>query len=213
MAERRRNRRRRLGRRKPFRDPKPTILIVCEGERTEPQYLRGFRRACRNPRVEIAVSADHGVPMTLVRIAKQRKLDSEAAAKREGDDNLAFDAVWCVFDVDEHPEVANAKAMARDNGIGLAVSNPCFELWLLLHFREQPGMQDRRRVHELLAQFVPDYRKHVEFSIHCGGYRQAVERAEKLNDAADDAGEIGRNPTTNVYPLTESIRGDSVFPS
>ncbi len=38
----RRDRDRRPGRRAPFREPKPVILIVCEGERTEPEYFEGF---------------------------------------------------------------------------------------------------------------------------------------------------------------------------
>jgi hypothetical protein len=46
------------------------------------------------------------------------------------------DEVWCVFDVDEHPKLAEARDQANANGIQLAVSNPCFELWLLLHFQE-----------------------------------------------------------------------------
>ena len=65
-----RNRQRRQGRRPPFRDPKPTILVVSEGEVTEPEYIRGLQSACRNPRVTIEVAEEHGVPRTLVRIAK-----------------------------------------------------------------------------------------------------------------------------------------------
>ena len=66
-----RNRQRRQGRRPPFRDPKPTILVVSEGEKTEPEYFRGFARACRNPRVTIEVAPEHGVPRTLVEVAKR----------------------------------------------------------------------------------------------------------------------------------------------
>ncbi len=66
-----RNRQRQQGRRTPFLDPKPTILVVSEGEVTEPEYLQGLQSACRNPRVTIEVAREHGVPKTLVRIAKQ----------------------------------------------------------------------------------------------------------------------------------------------
>ena len=34
-----------LRRRAPSRDPRPRILVVCEGEKTEPAYLKGFFRA------------------------------------------------------------------------------------------------------------------------------------------------------------------------
>ena len=206
MPSRRRHRDRRPGRRPPFRDPKPIVLIICEGERSEPEYLEGFARACRNSRVRIEIASEHGAPRILVATAKDLKKRSEAAAKREGDENLAYDAVWCVFDVDEHPQIADARQMARDNGIELAISNPCFELWLLLHFRESPGMQHRARICELLSGHVPGYDKRVEFASYSAGYPQAVKRAEQMDQKAQEVGEPGRNPTTGVYRLTEAIR-------
>ena len=138
-----RDRQRSQGRRRPFRDPKPLILVVSEGKITEPEYLRGFADACRNPRVDIEIAPEHGVPRTVVEVARDRKKEAEEAATREKDDNLAYDSVWGVFDMDEHPNVGEAKEMARDNDIHLAVSNPCIELWLLLHFRE--NRRNRRR--------------------------------------------------------------------
>ena len=78
MSIPRRDRKRRPGRQKPFLDPKPIILIVCEGEKTEPQYFKAFSLACENPRVAIRVAREHGVPRTLVETAKKFK---EEAAK------------------------------------------------------------------------------------------------------------------------------------
>ena len=204
-----RNRQRRQGRRPAFLDPKPTILVVSEGEVTEPEYLHGLRRACRNPRVTIEVAREHGVPRTLVDFAKQYKEQAEIKAAREGDDNLAYDSVWCVFDIDEHPRVGEAKEMARDNGIHLAISNPCFELWLLLHFRENPGMQDRAKMKDMLTKHVSEYDKHVDYATYAAGYPQAVLRAKRMDESAEEAGEPGRNPTTCVYKLTELICGES----
>jgi hypothetical protein len=97
--------------------------------------------------------------------------------------------------------------MARDNGIDLAVSNPCFELWLLLHFRDNPGMQDRGKLGKMLTEFVPEYDKHVDYATYAAGYAQAVARSARMDQAAENDGESGRNPTTGVYRLTEVIRG------
>jgi hypothetical protein len=99
--------------------------------------------------------------------------------------------------------------MARDNGIELAISNPCFELWLLLHFRESPGMQNRRKLSEMLVKHVPGYDKDVNYAVYSNGYPHAVSRAEKIAKAAESAGESGRNPSTDVYKLTEIIRGSN----
>lgn len=200
-----RRRHRKPARRDPFRDTLPVVLIVCEGKVTEPQYFEGLKRAARNPRVTIRISPQHGVPKTLVEVAKQWKDVAEKEAKREGDDNLRIDSVWCVFDVDEHPGIPEAQQTACDDGIELAVSNPCFELWLLLHFRDSPGMQDRDHIRQLLKHDVPEYDKHVEFSTYSSGYSQAVTRAERLDRMADEVRDPGCNPTTGVYRLATLV--------
>lgn len=201
-----RDRDRRRARRTPFRDPKPVILIVCEGAVTEPEYFDGLRRDCRNPRVHIRLEPARGAPEALVRTAKRLKRAAEKEAKREADENVVFDAVWCVCDVDEHVGLDKAQAAAQGEGIRMAISNPCFELWLLLHFHDDPGPQHRRHLQQRLRQQLPDYDKRVRFDAYKPGYEEAVRRAERLDRRATDRGEPGGNPTTGVYLLTESIR-------
>jgi hypothetical protein len=174
---------------------------------TEPEYLRAYTAHHRNPRVQVVIDPGEGVPRTLVEKAKQRKHAAEAEARRQKDDNLAFDEVWCVHDIDDHPKLDEARVMARDNGIELAVSNPSFELWLILHFRDNPGAQHRDRMVAILKDLLPGYDKHVEFGHVVHGYNDAVTRARRLDQMADEDGESGRNPTTGVWRLTESIKG------
>jgi hypothetical protein len=211
MANHRRDRPRRPARRQPFREPKPVILVVCEGERTEPEYFEGFAKAYRKL-VTIRIAPEHGVPRSLVTIAKSYKKEAEDAAGREGDENQKYDSVWCVFDVDDHPQVADALRMARDNGIKLAISNPCLELWLLLHFRDSPGMQHRGKIGKMLSKYVTGYDKGVQFTVFAAGYQQAVTRAKRMDQSDRSPGDLGGNPTTRVYKPTEEIRasGESV---
>jgi hypothetical protein len=208
MRGSRRDRHRSPARRIPFRVPKPLILIVCEGKNTKPQYFDGFKRNCRNPRVEIRIAREHRVPKSLVETAKDYKIEADADAKRTKDENHAYDSVWCVFDVDEHPHIPDARQMARDNGIELAISNPCFELWLILHFRESPGMRNRHKLREMLVKHVPGYDKHVDYALYADRYPQAVTRAERLGSLAASTGAPGHNPSTDVYKLTEIMRGN-----
>lgn len=95
--------------------------------------------------------------------------------------------------------------MADAHGINLAISNPCFELWLALHLRESPGMNHRHDMQALLKALVPGYDKHVDFAVYAPGYPQAVKRAKRLETLANDANSPGHNPTTNVYELTKLI--------
>ncbi len=205
---RKRDRERRTARRAPYKDSKPLILVVTEGEVTEPEYLDGFKKAAKNPRVEIKVVGGAGVPKTIVEVAKDRKKGAEKRARRENDENLRYDEVWCVFDIDNHPNIPDAKQMARGNGLELAISNPCFELWLWLHFADQPGMQDRHRLQSMMKKHIPGYNKHVDYSDYAPGYDEAVKRASRLDENAELDNDEGRNPTTGVWRLTESIRSD-----
>lgn len=202
------NRPRRPGRREPFRDPRPIVLIVCEGEETEKQYFEKFALHNKNARIRVEVADETGVPFSLVEFAKRFKRETDKRAKRQKDENISYDSVWCVFDVDEHPRIPDAKVMAAAHGINLAISNPCFELWLILHLRESPGMQHRHDMQDLLETLDPNYDKdvkHVDFPRYVPGYEQALRRARRLDALADQVGTPGHNPTTNVYELTELI--------
>lgn len=204
-----RERYRRPARRDPYKDSKPVILVVTEGRVTEPEYLHGFARASENPRVRIEVVGGVGAPKTIVESARELKRAAEKRARREHDENLRYDEVWCVFDVDQHPNLPDAMQMARDNGMELAISNPCIELWLWLHFADQPGSRHRHELHKMMRQHVADYDKHVDYADYAAGYEGARDRAKRLDASAAADGEQGRNPTTGVWRLTESIRSDA----
>ena len=201
-----RDRERKPARREPFADPKIKILVVTEGLVTEPEYIDGFMTVFRNPRVDVKTVGGQGAPVTVVTVARDAMKANAIRAVREKDENIRYDEVWCAFDVDDHPNINNAKEMARDNGIKLAVSHPCVELWLYLHFADQPGAQPRDDMLRLLKKHVPGYDKHVDFKEYVEGYDEAERRAERLDNAADLGGDLGRNPTTGFWKLTKSIR-------
>ena len=138
-----RTRSRRPARGEAALEPKPTILVLSEGAITEPEYLDGFVDYTKNPRVDVEIVGGVGVPRTIVESAKAAEKRNQKRALRERDDNLQYDQIWCVFDTDDHPNVGDAIQIAHDNGIELAISNPCIELWLWLHFADQPGIRHR----------------------------------------------------------------------
>ena len=115
----------RRGRRPPFREPRLRLLVVCGGKRTEPDYFRGLKSHLRNPAVQIRLKPKVGAPRDLV----------EHARKIAPDGGDEFDEVWCVVDSDEF-DLKQAVALAAKLNVRLAVSNPCFELWLLLHHQD-----------------------------------------------------------------------------
>lgn len=195
-----------IQRRRPSRQPKVRILVVCEGKKTEPLYLRQFQHHVRNPRVHVEPVGPAGVPRTVVETAIGLRRQAEDEARRQRDENLLWDEVWAVFDMDDHPKVGEAKQLAIANGIRLAVSNPCFELWALLHFIDHQAHIERDKLRALLQQHLPGYDKELVFARLHPRYDEAVQRARELDTAADRAGRPGRNPTTGVHLLTEIIR-------
>ena len=143
----------------------------------------------------------------IINYANKLRNKALADSTRNNRPNLKYDEVCCVFDVDDRPgeKVAEAIAKARKSGLNVALSNPCFELWLLLHLRDRPGALTHKQAPSMLRKYVPDYHKKVDFSTYRGGYTQAVKHAIYLDEAANESGEPGRNPTTGVYKLTELI--------
>jgi hypothetical protein len=179
--------------------------VVCEGKVTEPAYINGFVRTLRNATVEVRIHGEHGDPRRLVDMAKEEKQRAEDEARRRQDEFLAYDEVWCAFDRDQHERFHDACQMARDNQLELAVSNPCIELWLLLHFRASPGARHRHDVRKMLDRFLPGYDKHVDFARVADKLTLATERAHRLDQDAERMGELFRNPTTGFHRLIESI--------
>ncbi|MGW6281706.1 RloB family protein [Kribbella sp. NPDC055071] len=126
-----------------------------------------------------------------------------AIAVRSADE---FDEVWCVFDVDDF-DIEPATREARRAGLELAVSDPCFELWLLLHHEDCRAFQNGYKdVVRSLQKHVGGYDKtKLAFADYAGGVTAATVRAEKL-------GESG-NPSTGMWRLaTRSVMTRSLEP-
>lgn len=195
-----------LRRRGPFRDPLPVILIVCEGKVTEPEYIEQFRLAHGVTTVRVQVVAPGGDPKALVERAIEMRGEASSEARRTRDLNAAYDEVWCVLDVDEHERLPEAREIAARNRIRLAISNPSFELWLLLHFANQTGHLTRTQAMNRLRRHLPRYDKHLRFSDVGDGYPEAVRRAKALDKHHEELGSAGGNPSTKMHVLTERIQ-------
>jgi hypothetical protein len=177
---------------------------VCEGKVTEPAYFRGIRRAERGI-IELEI-VQGGVPKKVVERAVEMKMAAERNARLRQDVNLQYDHVWCVFDVDEHRLIAEASQQARENSIDLAVSNPCFELWLLLHFRDQTAHIEGEAVQRLCREHMPGYQKTPPCDALRPYQTEAIERATKLEKRQAARNNSGGNPSTGIHRLIQQIQ-------
>lgn len=178
-----------------FRAPNRRIFVVCEGTVTEREYFDQLGRDYRQS-VQVVIADESGVPKTVVNIAVAAKEDA----------SLAWDEVWAVFDRDEHVGVDEAMSIAEQAGVSVAFSNPCFELWALLHFEEQRAHIERHAAQKALTRHMPEYEKSLDLEKLSSRYEEAVSRARMLVRLAVEDGNPHKNPTTTVFKLTESIR-------
>jgi hypothetical protein len=193
-----------LRRRGPAREPRKRFLLFCEGEVTEPGYFGGWRRFLRSRLIQIEISRERGDPLRLVERAISAKKAADREAKRERDDNLRYDEVWCVLDVDDHARLNEARELAGRSEIHLAVSEPCFELWGLLHYQDQRAYIECSAVQNALKQYLLNYDKRLDFDATRVEYPKARGRAIALDEQRARTNGSS-NPSTNVWWLVDSL--------
>ncbi|MCP4995719.1 MAG: RloB domain-containing protein [Gammaproteobacteria bacterium] len=207
MAKRKPRRDKDLKRRGPKREAYDRVLIICEGEKTEPFYFQDLCAHYHLSSANIEVTpADGSSPVTVVKSAKRHQKQE----KRQGEQ---FDRVYCVFDRDEHPNYDAACDQAKANGFELVTSVPCFEYWLLLHFEytaapfSKTGARTAaENVVSKLRHHIPDYGKGKFglFSQLIDHLETAKKRAVRGIHEVEKTGE--ENPSTRVYELVDYLQ-------
>jgi hypothetical protein len=151
----------RFKRRESTRQIANKILIVCEGSKTEPAYFNAIRQTWRLATLQVLIVPSHGKtdPYNLVELAIEKRQELEDDDRWEKGDRA-----WVAFDGDEHIAKSldawnEALSKARGQKIELAVTNPCFELWYLLHFQDHFSQITSKKAKALLNTHLPTYHK------------------------------------------------------
>lgn len=190
---------------------KKTILIICEGQ-TEAMYFKSFP-VVTEFRVET------------VDMKGQSKVKLVESAQEIIDlNNIQFDEVWCVFDMDvkrgakEFADFDNAIYRALSLGYKVGYSNDAFELWFYLHFFFT-DIQNLRTFYytELGKLFGINYIKigkkydfciklyEILNTIDDSSQQNAIERARLLYENQAHLPYHQQNPNTKVYELVEEL--------
>lgn len=188
-------------------DERQRFLLVCEGEKTEPNYFRALEATLPRNAVELEISGEGANTLSLVARAQERR-------DQRADGDYPFDQVWVIFDKNSFPphDFDNAIRKADSDGIECAWSNEAFELWYILHFECRTTAMSRDeykgRLTELLEQ---EYRKNArdmyEQLAAKGNEAQAIVWARRLDDEATATGTppSRANPCTTVHRLVEEL--------
>lgn len=200
------------GRRQGTRAQKVSFLIVCEGEKTEPNYFRAFIERWSEVK-EVNVKGCGCSTCQLIIEAKKLR------EKLERERMVPFDRVWLVFDKDEFKDFNKAIADAKKEGMNCAWSNQAFELWYVLHFQYLDTGVDRKQYIEMIEDKVRKasksktfkYKKNDEgfyqiLQAH-GEEEQAIKRARKLRENMGKKKNYAtHNPRTEVDLLVDELR-------
>jgi len=185
------------------------ILVTCEGSKTEPNYFRSLCRGLglRATVVEIAGANSGSAPESVY----------QYAAKRLAEDP-ELDELYCVFDRDQHESFDSAMKKITEHPskkLRAVVSYPCFEFWILLHFRFSRAPFSRvgaESAGDMAAKAVktewPSYAKgalDVFERLDAEGRTDiAIANAARARKDASETGEL--NPSTDVDELVSRLR-------
>ena len=201
-----------IGRRRWHKEPKRRFTLFCEGKNTEPAYFSALKRTWTGALIAVETRPGVGVPMTIARAAVEYA-KSEGLTKTSRRKKSSFekkDEVWAVFDRDEHPNFKQAVRLCQANNVGVARSNPCFELWLILHERDYDQPNHHHAVQKELKKLRPEYDNRKRKIPDCYDLVTRVKSAEErgkvlVNRRKAEEDPFG-NPSTTVGILTRAIR-------
>ena len=140
---------------KPLKD---RVLIVTEGSKTEQIYFKGVKNLLKLSTTDIIVKdIRENTPSGIFKKAKELFTSS----KKEGN---AYTKVYCVFDKDGHPyyqeTINNIEKSTSKDTFHAITSIPCFEYWLLLHFKNTSKPFNKcDEVCSELKKKIPNYAK------------------------------------------------------
>lgn len=187
--------------------PKKKLYIFSEGANSEPIYFKAYARFSASNLIEVICEKGQGVPRTLLERAKAKR--STIKSKRYIQENGDDDQVWIVFDRDEHPGVREVLSESNEAGINVAYSNPCFEVWLILHVadydRDEHRHLTQRFCESVCAGYTSDSRKAPDMEALLSKVFEAEVRAKELLQRRTEDG--GGAPLTTAFKLTQAIRG------
>ena len=195
-----------------------SFLIVTEGERTEPLYLKGIQKKIKEKMdgridvIEIPVIDIHGEGCGTGKLI-------EVTDRIVKEAKILYQNVWVVFDKDDFDDFDVAIQLGKEKGYQVAWSNQSFEYWLYLHFNYSDSALHRYDWNEKLNEIFKQY------NLGDGTYRKNYDNIYDLVNVYDGVNSAIRNakrrmagfvderdipsqydPGTMVYKLVEDLK-------
>ena len=194
------------------------FLIVCEGEKTEPNYFKAL--ACDDKYTAVINVDVKGVGRSTTALVKEA---FSIRSNLEDRNQLPFDRTWVVFDEDGNADFNLAIIDATSKGLKVAWSNEAFELWYLLHFIFLDTGITRKAYIEKLNEILRKKLKNPKYSYkkndpkfyellqQYGNESLAKRYAKKLRASYSDTNYKAQKPCTTVDLLVEEMEHPDIY--
>lgn len=208
-----------------FREAEKMFVLSYEGKVSEKKYFEDFRRS--------ELFNDNGlIEVISLKRPKNRGSDPISVKKllQEAKKEYRFkdtDEFWLIIDRDDWEEIHNhnfdklVDDCKKENNFFLAMSNPCFEIWLILHLKDISEFDEEEKVKIMSNERVSNSKNYIDkilSEIQGRGYnkrpnpqvflpltRTAIRRAKELNDENQD---YPKQLGTHIYKLIEKLIAD-----
>ncbi len=198
-------------------------LIAAEGDKTEAQYFQAIEdlfkdKDISNVHVEFIDRTEADANKSDPKYVQQTLIDLEKQLEIKGYQITEKDELWFIVDVDEYnnrikhlndlEKACNSKAYYY-----MALSNPCFEVWLILHFTEETIFNDF--FENLVFKKRPKKCKQTLNTLRTSEHKAytdlfhltpiASERAKKLQKCTLNEQHLEQHACTDVYKLLDKL--------
>ena len=169
------------------KETKPLFWVFCEGE-TEKEYINFLKSLYRVP-IKIKI-----------KIAKSNISDTYIKSFKGKGFTHDKDRNFLMYDADVKDVVEKLK---KSKNTELLLSNPCIELWFLLHYQNQTASIKTKDCVRNLKNMNPSYKK--------GTIDQALKNKfrlrKKCSEACNRAKQLDpdKNPSSNIYEFIEAL--------
>lgn len=181
-----------LSRRSQVRNPLPVVVVVCDDRKTAVAYFEAFKREIKSRvALEIVKAPHHGAtPDAIVSEAIKRREALEDTTSK--DDTESRSAVWALIDLEAEPtrqtQSREARQKAEQHNVKVALSKPCFEVWVLAHladtgeeFQDCNAVVKRVRVEwkSTFGNEFPNKKAQADYSKLIPRHQAAIERCAR----------------------------------
>ncbi len=202
----------RFRRKRELKKKNPRVLIVVPGK-SEKEYFEVRKTKKRNHALTIRVKTfSDSNPQKTIAWANTQKVTVPTIRQK-----LPYDIIYYIFDHDNDDQVDFKKDARIDKLCSNAdsplyfYSNPCFEIWLQMHFREVRRFTTRKNAIKWVEDNVINYKKGASFDGYSDiinkektAIKNAVLALEKhIRDGIFKPSE--RNPSSTMYWLLQAI--------